>query len=191
MTNPSIAVAQLGVVAPHPAARVADSTERVRVWDPFVRFFHWSLAIAVLIAFLTGDALEGLHVFVGYVVMGLIAARLVWGVIGPRHARWWDFVRGPTAIKAYLGDVRRGHPARYLGHNPAGGAMAVALIAGLILTTLTGLAAQSVHGLKGVHELIAYATLCLVPLHLLGVAVASFQHKENLVRGMIDGYKRA
>ena len=144
----------------------------------------------MLIAFLTGDELEGLHVFVGYVVMGLIAARLVWGVIGPKHARWWEFVRGPRAIKAYLGDVLRGHPARYLGHNPAGGAMAVALIAGLVLTTLSGLAAQSVHGLKDVHELIAYATLCLVPLHLLGIAVASFQHKENLVRGMIDGYKR-
>jgi cytochrome b len=190
MTNPISAVAQLGDVATHPVARVVDSPERVRVWDPFVRFFHWSLTGAVLIAFLTGDALEGLHVFAGYVVMGLIAARLVWGTIGPKHARWWDFVRGPRAIKAYLGDVLRGHPARYLGHNPAGGAMAVALIAGLVLTTLTGLAAQSVHGLKDVHELIAYATLCLVPLHLLGIAVASFQHQENLVRGMIDGYKR-
>ena len=68
--------------------------------------------------------------------------------------------------------------------------MAVALIAGLVLTTISGLAAQSVDGLKGVHELIAYATLCLVPLHLLGIAVASLQHQENLVRGMIDGYKR-
>jgi len=190
MTNTSTAVVQHGDLATRPVARVA-SPERVRVWDPFVRFFHWSLAVAVLIAFLTGDAIEGLHVFVGYVVMGLIAARLVWGVIGPKHARWWDFVRGPRVIKAYLGDVLRGHPARYLGHNPTGGAMAVALIAGLVLTTLSGLAAQSVHGLKEVHELIAYATLCLVPLHLLGVAVASFQHRENLVRAMIDGDKRA
>ena len=68
--------------------------------------------------------------------------------------------------------------------------MAVALIAGLVLTALTGLAAQSAHGLKAIHELVAYATLCLVPLHLLGITVASFQHRENLVRGMIDGYKR-
>ena len=191
MTNPSAAVAQHNDLATHPTAGIVDSPKRVRVWDPFVRFFHWSLTVAVLIAFLTGDELDGLHVFAGYVVMGLIAARLVWGVIGPKHARWWDFVRGPRAIKAYLGEVLRGHPARYLGHNPAGGAMAVALIAGLVLTTLSGLAAQSVHGLKEVHELIAYATLYLVPLHLLGVAVASFQHKENLVRGMIDGFKRA
>ena len=190
MTNPSIAVVPSGLPSTLTTDPTAIEPERVRVWDPFVRFFHWSLTLAVLIAFLTGDTLEGLHVFAGYVVMGLIAARMVWGLIGPRHARWWDFVRGPRAIKAYVGDVLRGHPARYLGHNPAGGAMAVALIAGLILTTLSGLAAQSVHGLKDVHEVIAYATLCLVPLHLIGVAVASVQHKENLVRGMIDGYKR-
>ena len=190
MAYPSTLAAPAGIPATHPTVTAPDEPERVRVWDPFVRFFHWALAGAVLIAFLTGDELEGLHVLAGYVVMGLIAARLVWGLIGPRHARWWDFVRGPSAIKVYLRDVLRGHPTRYLGHNPAGGAMAVALIAGLILTTLTGLAAQSVHGLKGIHELIAYATLCLVPLHLLGVAVASFQHRENLVRGMIDGYKR-
>ncbi|WP_295391740.1 cytochrome b/b6 domain-containing protein [uncultured Thiodictyon sp.] len=166
------------------------TAERVRVWDPFVRFFHWSLAVAVLIAFLTGDELEDLHVAVGYFIMGLLAARLVWGVIGPRHARWWNFVRGPTAVKAYAWEVLRGHPKRYLGHNPTGGAMAVLLILGLILTTLTGLATQSAHAWKDVHEFLAYATLALVPLHLIGVAVASFQHKENLVRGMIDGYKR-
>jgi cytochrome b len=190
MTDQRIAVAERGDSTTRPLEPLANRPERVRVWDPFVRFFHWSLTGAVLIAFLTGDALEGLHVFVGYVVMALIAARLVWGLIGPRHARWWDFVRGPRAVKAYLWDVLRGHPTRYLGHNPAGGAMAVALIAGLALTTLTGMAAQSVHGLKAIHELVAYATLCLVPLHLLGIGVASFQHHENLVRGMIDGYKR-
>jgi cytochrome b len=166
------------------------SAERVRVWDPFVRFFHWSLAVAVLIAFLTGDELEGLHVVVGYFIMGLIAARLVWGVIGPRYARWWNFVCGPKAVMAYFWDVMRGHPKRYLGHNPTGGAMAVVLILGLILTTLTGLATQSIKDLKDIHEFFAYATLCLIPLHLIGVAFASFQHKENLVQAMIDGYKR-
>lgn len=190
MNNPSTAVVQTGYPAKSPATSAANEPERVRVWDPFVRFFHWGLAGAVLVAFVTEDDLLGLHTLAGYTVMGLIAARLVWGVIGTRHARWWDFVRGPRAIKAYLGDVLRGHPARYLGHNPAGGAMAVALIGGLILTTLTGLATESAHWMKGIHEALAYGTLCLVPLHLLGVAVASLQHKENLVQAMIDGYKR-
>lgn len=173
-----------------PATRPATPPERVLVWDRFVRFFHWSLVGAVLVAFLTGDAFEGLHVLAGYVVMTLLAARLIWGVVGPKHARWWDFVHGPRVVTAYLLKTLRGHPARYLGHNPASGAMVVAFMVGLTLTTLTGLAAQSLHLLKGLHELIAYATLCLVPVHLLGVALASFQHQENLVRGMIDGYKR-
>lgn len=190
MTSPLDAAAERGDPTQRRLVPVANEPERVRVWDPFVRLFHWGLAAAVLIAFLTEDDLLGLHTAAGYTVMGLIAARLVWGVIGPRHARWWDFMRGPRATLAYLQDVLRGHPGRYLGHNPAGAAMAVALIAGLIATTLTGLSAQDSHDMKELHEAFAYGTLLLVPLHLLGVALASLQHKENLVRAMIDGYKR-
>jgi cytochrome b len=85
----------------------------------------------------------------------LIGARLLWGLVGPRHARWRDFVRGPRAVLAYLGGVLRGHPARYLGHTPAGGAMAVALICGLLATTLTGLAALSNEGIADVQEALA------------------------------------
>lgn len=190
MTNPADTTAELGDLTSRHLAPAADAIERVRVWDPFVRFFHWGLAIAVLIAFLTEDELQGLHNWAGYTVIGLIAARILWGVIGPRHARFSDFVRGPRATLAYLKDILRGHPARYLGHNPAGAAMAVALIGGLIATALTGVATLSNEGMEGIHEVIAYTTLCLVPLHLLGVVVASRQHDENLVRGMIDGYKR-
>ena len=172
----------------------ADTTtkpQRVRVWDPFVRLFHWVLAVAVLIALVTGDEVQGLHTLAGYTVMGLIAARLVWGLIGTRHARWWDFVRGPRAVLDYLRESVRGTAPRYLGHNPAGGAMIVAFILGLAATTLTGLATLDNEGMKDLHEFFAYATLCLVPLHLLGVAVGSLRHRENLVRAMINGYKRA
>ena len=187
----------------------AATPERIRVWDPLVRIFHWGLAAAVLVAFLTEDDDLDLHVAAGYTVLTLIGVRLVWGLIGPRHARWSDFVRGPRATLAYLGQVLRGHPARYLGHNPAGAAMAVALILGFGLTAVTGLAvlgagelsgplapymlgwsAREAHALKEVHEFLAWATLALVPLHLVGVALASLQHRENLIRGMIDGYKR-
>ena len=182
---------------------------RVRVWDPFVRFFHWGLTIAVLTAFVTEDDLLGPHTWAGYTVLVLIGARLVWGLVGPRHARWSDFVRGPRAILAYLGDVRRGRAARHLGHNPAGAAFVVAVLLGFTATAVTGMAvlgasefagplaplmqgvsSGTAHDLKDVHEFIAWATLCLIPLHLLGVALASLQHRENLVRGMIDGYKR-
>jgi cytochrome b len=181
---------------------------RVRVWDRFVRVFHWGLAGAVLIAFLTEDELLGLHTWAGYTVLGLIAARLAWGLIGPRHARFTDFVRGPRATLAYLRDILRGHPARYLGHNPAGAAMAIALIAGFLATSVTGLmvlgagemagplapylsdvSSGATHDLKEIHEVLAWGTVFLIPLHLIGVAAASLHHKENLVRAMIDGYK--
>jgi len=181
----------------------------VRVWDPFVRLFHWGLGAAVLIAFLTEDELLGLHTWAGYTALTLIGARLVWGQIGPRHARWSDFVRGPRATLDYLRDALRGRAARHLGHNPAGGAMVVALLAGVGATAVSGMAvlgagelagplapylqglsSETAHGLEEVHEVIAYATLALIPLHLLGVALASLQHRENLVRGMIDGFKR-
>ena len=168
----------------------ANEPERIRVWDPFIRIFHWGLAGAVLIAFLTEDELQGLHNWAGYSVLGLIAARILWGVIGPSHARFTDFVHGPRATLAYLGDILRGHPTRYLGHNPAGAAMAIALIIGLIATALTGVATLDNEGMEDIHEAIAYGTLFLIPVHLLGVALASLQHRENLVRGMINGYKR-
>lgn len=176
--------------APRASTPAANVLEREVVWDPFVRIFHWVLGVAVLVAFLTEDDLLGLHTWAGYTVIGLIAARILWGVVGPRHARFSDFVRGPRATLAYLGDIRRGHPARYLGHNPAGAAMAVALMGGLIATALTGVVTLDNEGMKDVHEVIAYGTLCLVALHLLGVALASRQHDENLVRAMIDGRKR-
>jgi cytochrome b len=186
-----------------------DTTRRVQVWDPLVRLFHWSLAISVLVAFLTEDDWLDLHVAAGYTVLALIGARLVWGVIGTRYARWSNFVRGPRATLAYLADVRRGRAARYLGHNPAGAAMIMALLLGLTVTALSGLAvlgavelsgplapylqglsSQSAHQLEEFHEVVANLTMLLVPLHLVGVALASWQHRENLVRAMIDGTKR-
>ncbi len=200
MTYPSTADGQVGPLT--------DPAGRVRVWDPFVRAFHWGLAGAVLIAFSTEDELLGLHTWAGYTVLGLIVARLAWGLIGPRHARFKDFVRGPRATLAYLRDILRGHPARYLGHNPAGAAMAVALMAGFLATAVTGLmvlgagemagplapylsgiSAGAAHDLEEIHEALAWGTVLLIPLHLIGVAAASLQHRENLVRAMIDGYK--
>lgn len=184
-------------------------TQRVRVWDPLVRLFHWSLVAAVLIAFVTEDELLGLHLAAGYTVLALIGLRLVWGLVGPRHARWSDFVRGPRATLAYLMDALKGRAARHLGHNPAGAAMVLALLLGLTATALSGMAVLgaselsgplapylrelspwATHRLEEVHEVVANLTLLLIPLHLLGVAFASLQHRENLVRAMIDGTKR-
>src|SRR5579884_3772962 len=101
----------------------------VKVWDPFVRVFHWSLAGLFLIAFVTGDEIEKVHIAAGYVIAGLVAARILWGFFGPRHARFSSFVRPPKEVLGYLRDILLLRAPRFIGHNPAGGAMIVALLA--------------------------------------------------------------
>ena len=181
----------------------------VRVWDPLLRLFHWSLAGSFAITFVTEDDLLSVHVWAGYLIFALIAIRLMWGFVGPRHARWSDFIKEPAEIMAYLKDVARFRAARHLGHNPAGGAMVVALLLSLTLTGLSGLAVYGAQELSGplapvfsglseswahvfedIHEVLANLTLLLVVLHVAGVVLASLQHRENLVRAMITGLKR-
>jgi len=137
-----------------------------------------------------------LHEGAGYVVLALLAIRLVWGVIGTRYARFADFVRSPGTVTRYLIDILGGHPRRYLGHNPAGGAMVLALIGMCALAAGSGwlMTTDAFWGTKWVealHEISANATLAFIALHVLGVLLTSWQHKENLVGAMITGRKRA
>lgn len=181
---------------------------QVKVWDPLVRVFHWTLVAAFFVAYLTEDDLLDLHVYAGYLIGGLLAFRLVWGLVGSRHARFSDFVKRPSEVWAYLKSLMGLHPRRYLGHNPAGGAMVVALLFSLLITTLSGVAlygagesagpmAASMAGmsdfwadvLEEVHEFFANFTVALVVFHVLGVLLASLQHRENLVKSMVNGFK--
>jgi cytochrome b len=122
-------------------------TRQVMVWDPLVRIFHWSLVAAFATAYLSGEDAEDrldLHVWAGYAVLGLILFRLLWGFIGTRYARFTDFVYRPAIMWAYLRDVLTHRAKRYLGHNPLGGAMTVALLLGLLATTVSGLALYAI-----------------------------------------------
>jgi cytochrome b len=122
---------------------IEPETRQVKVWDPLVRIFHWSLVVAFTVAYLSGeeadDALD-LHVWAGYAVLSLILLRIVWGLIGSRHARFTDFVYRPSAVLGYLRDMIKHRARRYLGHNPLGGAMAIALLLSLLASTVSGLA---------------------------------------------------
>lgn len=111
----------------------------VRVWDPIVRLGHWTLVAAFFTAYLTEDDFLTVHVWAGYVLAGVVTLRLLWGLIGTRHARFSDFVRSPLAVLRYMGDMARGRARRYVGHNPAGAAMIVALLASLTVTAASGL----------------------------------------------------
>lgn len=187
------------------------TAREVKVWDPLVRVFHWTLVAGFFTAYLTEgeDATLTLHTWAGYTVLGLVLVRLVWGFIGTRHARFSDFVYRPGAIKAYLRDVLRLNPRRYLGHNPAGGLMIVVVIASLLVTTVSGMSLYAVEeqagplagwlggaghfweeAFEGVHEFFANFTLFLVVVHVAGVLVESLLHGENLVRAMFTGRKR-
>ncbi len=110
----------------------------LRVWDPLVRVFHWGLVAAFATAWLTADEVQPVHEFAGYTVAGLVAFRLIWGFAGSRYARFAQFVKGPGATFAYLGSMLRGGERRYLGHNPAGAAMIVALLLTISGTAFTG-----------------------------------------------------
>ncbi len=132
--------------------------QQVVVWDLGVRVFHWSLVALFTFSYLTGDELEELHAYSGYAIIGLLVFRFIWGFVGSEHARFADFVRGPREAIAYLKAMREGHPRRYLGHNPAGGAMIVMLLVGLSLLTFTGLMAYAEEG----HGPLAGADVSLV-----------------------------
>lgn len=195
--------------------------QTVKVWDPLVRIFHWSLVVLFAVAYVTGDDEGMTHIYAGYGVTGLIAFRLLWGVVGTRYARFADFVYGPRKVIAYARSLLGRKPLHYLGHNPLGGWMVVALLIGLALTCWSGLESYAAEG-KGplasanvaivsvamahgddsagdkhdefweeIHEFFANLTLGLVILHILGVIVASRLHRENLVKAMITGRKDA
>lgn len=197
------------------------NTDQVEVWDIFVRILHWTLVIAFTIAYLTGDDGGRTHEWSGYVVLALVAARILWGFIGSRHARFADFVYGPPVILRYTIGLLTGHPRRYLGHNPLGGLMVVALLGLLLATSVTGILSLApsptasagpispaqANGenrrekrvrnndregvAKEIHEALAEATLALVGLHILGVVLGSWRHRENLIAAMFTGRKRA
>ena len=167
----------------------------VRVWDPLVRIFHWSLVSLFVFAFLTGDEWDKPHEIAGYVIAGLVAFRIVWGFIGSRHARFSDFVRGPGEVLRFLRDTVRLKAPRHLGHNPAGGFMVLALLLSITVISATGYmmtmdAFWGTEWVEEVHEISVYATIGLIMLHVLGVIIASSEHSENLVLAMFTGRKR-
>ncbi len=186
-------------------------SQDVKVWDPLVRIFHWLLVAAFFVAyFVTDEEYLPVHVWAGYLVLALVVIRVVWGFVGPKYARFSNFLYSPGLAISYLLDLLRFSARRYLGHSPAGGAMVFVLLLCLLAATVTGLMAYGLEHQAGplasmmsgfaangevewpeeLHEFFANLTLGLVILHIAGVLLASFSHKENLARAMITGRKK-
>lgn len=167
----------------------------LRVWDPLVRIFHWSLVASFGLAWFTPRSAENLHQWAGYVAGALVVMRLAWGFLGTPYARFSQFVHAPNRVARYLLAILTGREARYIGHNPAGGMMVLALMTGMAVISFTGwmMTTDAYFGedwVQNLHSLGAHGLLLLIFIHVGGVLLASVRHRENLVRAMISGQKR-
>jgi cytochrome b len=210
---------------------------QIRVWDLFVRVFHWSLLPLFFVAYLTGDDKGSLHRYVGYAVLGLVVVRIVWGFVGTKHALFSDFICSPAKALTYIKEVTTGKAKYYTGHNPAAAWMVILFLTCSIVVCLSGFMAfttkemkhslwlnnkysfvesayadeKEEHGGKHnrhqkhkngerkdsnsdsfwgeIHEVSAQCMLLLIFFHIIGVAVSSKAHHENLVKFMITGKK--
>ncbi len=184
-----------------------ESPKFIKVWDLPLRIFHWLLVACFFVAYLTEDELLTVHVWAGYLVLGLLMFRLIWGFAGNEYARFSSFLCSPAKSYSYLKDAFALRAKRYLGHNPTGASMILLLMLSLLMTIVSGLivyaADQNLGPLAGmvgssseklweeIHEVTANFTLFLVIVHIMGVAFESALHGENLAKAMWNGYKKS
>jgi cytochrome b len=190
-----------------PAASSTPGT--TRIWDPTVRLFHWLLVVLIAFSWWSGEQHDmERHRLSGYAILALLVFRVFWGFAGPRTARFTSFVRGPGAVIAYAKGLgsRKGHAAD--GHNPLGGWSVVAMLAVIALMVVAGLFAVDVDGFESgpladyvsfdqgrsaaeLHETVFNAILALVALHVVAVAFYLVWKRQNLVRPMLTGSRKA
>ncbi|MBL4692195.1 MAG: cytochrome b/b6 domain-containing protein [Magnetovibrio sp.] len=178
--------------------------QTVRVWDFPTRAFHWSLALVVAVVWASSEARGSafwVHVYAGTSLLGFVAFRAVWGVIGSRYALFGNFVHGPQVVSQYTKDLVAFSPPHSTGHNPLGGWMVLALLGFITLAVLSGLSTHSsgyvgplAHIWGGIfgkaHEGFANLLLFLIFGHVAGVFVHGFISRENLPRAMLTGDKQ-
>lgn len=187
------------------------NNDTVKVWDRFIRLFHWTLVAGFATAWISGEIhASEIHVLAGYALCALVAARIYWGFRGSRYARFGSFFFPLGETLAYVRSMFTGRPKHYLGHNPAGALMVFTLlciVTALLATGLATLAAidfegpllliansvsdETAYALRRLHELLANIAMALVVLHICGAILGSIQHRDNLVKAMFTGKKIA
>jgi cytochrome b len=184
--------------------------QNVKVWDLPTRLFHWMLVSSFIAAYISAEFHFGfLHYLIGYFLCLLLLGRIIWGFTGNQYARFKSFIFSPQETLAYVSSMKQNNLIHYYGHNPAGALMVFAVLALLLLIFMTGLITLAVIDFEGpllflanylddetsyavrhLHGWLIDIALVVIPLHVLGVIVGCFQHKENLVRAMITGNKK-
>ena len=168
----------------------------IKVWDPGVRIFHWTIVTACMLNLFILEEGKYWHRMTGYVVAAAIAVRMIWGFVGTRHARFSDFFPTPRRLKNQLRAIVSRNEKRYLGHNPLASVMMLLLMALLATTALTGWmttldAFWGEKWLEQLHGTIANSIMVLAFIHAGAAIVESWRHRENLVWSMVTGRKKA
>ena len=167
----------------------------ILVWDLPTRVFHWCLVLCFIGAIATQESEKYrlFHVTFGYTMMGLVIFRLLWGIIGSKYSKFSSFFFGFKKTREYVVGLLKNKPVHYLGHNPLG-SIAIYLILVIVLAiSLTGYCIFNDIGsnwYSEAHEIFANLLIGVVIIHIFGVAISSYLHKENLVRAMITGFKQ-
>ncbi|UAA39038.1 cytochrome b/b6 domain-containing protein [Paraneptunicella aestuarii] len=149
-------------------------THWVKVWDLPVRIFHWALVAAFVFSYITGEEDTTLHSYSGYFITGLVIFRIVWGLIGSHYARFSEFLYSPRTVLNYIHDMRAGKGKRYLGHNPAGGYMIVAMLMTLSVVVLSGMKLYAEEEGKG-----PFAQNNVISMQVIATARASDDDDEK------------
>lgn len=190
--------------------------ESVRAWDLPTRLFHWTLVLLIVSAWISFEFAEDLgdvtlvwHRVNGLAILVLVVWRLIWGLAGSSTARFGGFMRSPAAIAAYVRALRLGRANRYLGHNPAGALMVLALLAALVVQAGLGLFATDDNDLVGgplyrlvdeqqnaratrLHDQLFHGLLLpLIAVHIAVNVLYTLVKKEPLIQAMVTGRKPA
>ncbi len=173
---------------------VQDEFLAVKVWDAWVRIFHWSLVASIVAAYFFTEDGDVPHEIAGYIALGLVIARIVWGFVGTGYARFAQFAPSLRALRTYIAAMASRQEPRFLGHNPAGGMMVitllvVALVAGISGWMMTTDAFWGEEWLIALHKTASNLLMVLAGVHVTGVIYTSWRHRENLIRAMITGRK--
>ncbi len=185
-------------------------TQQRLVWDLPLRVFHWLLVLSVTASWATGKIgsdVRQYHMWLGYWMLGLLTFRLLWGVLGTRHSRFWSFIPTPASVVRYTRDVLKGQASASIGHNPLGSLMIFLMLAMLITQVVSGLFvdddvfyagpyshvvhSETVEFFEGLHHKIANWIVVLALLHVLAALYHTYMLKEPIIDAMVTGKKDA